>query len=153
MIQPYETAFGTVESHGDEGNVYHVRPHSARGQINAYVLPSVRTCSPETAEQDITEIIAAKEAEASTPPVPEVISRAEFIIALRRVLGITEGAVFALLSQMPAGEEQETARDLWENAREFKRSNSFLLALAQLNGNTPSQIDEVFRAGAALNLD
>lgn len=81
------------------------------------------------------------------------LSRAAFIIALRRVLGITEGHVFALISQMPAGEEQETARDLWENAREFRRSNPFLLALAKINGSTEEQIDEVFRTGSALNLD
>lgn len=86
-------------------------------------------------------------------PVPEVISRAEFIIAVRRVLGITEGEVFALISQIPAGEEQETARDLWENAREFRRTNRFLLSLTALNGNTPEEIDEVFRVGGALDLD
>lgn len=90
----------------------------------------------------------------SVPPeVPQVISRSQFVIAARRVLGITEGDIFALISQLASGEVQETARDLWENAREFKRDNSMLAALATLNGNTAAQIDEVFRVGGALDLD
>jgi hypothetical protein len=106
---------------------------------------------PEASDEVLAAAIAA--AVNAPAPVPQVISRAEFVIAARRVLGITEGAIHALISQLPAGETQETARDLWENAREFRRDNSFLAALAQLNGNTAAEIDEVFRTGAALDLD
>lgn len=102
---------------------------------------------------DATLIDAIENPPAAVVPVPDVISRAEFVIALRRVLGLVEGDVFALISQLPSGEQQETARDLWENAREFRRDNSFLAGLAQLNGNTSEEIDEVFRVGSALNLD
>ncbi len=106
---------------------------------------------PEIVDATLASAIANPPAEAL--PVPQSISRAEFVIALRRVLGMTEADVFALISQLSAGDTQETARDLWEHAREFHRGNSFLAALATLNGNTEAEIDEVFRTGAALNLD
>jgi hypothetical protein len=105
---------------------------------------------PEIDDETLADAIAA--AVNAPAPVPQIITRAEFVIAARRVLGLVEGDVFALISQLPAGETQETARDLWENAREFHRDNSFLAALAQLNGNTPEEIDEVFRVGATLDL-
>jgi hypothetical protein len=109
--------------------------------------------SGEPSEANAAADIAHALANPPPAPVPQSISRSEFVIAVRRVLGLVEGDIFALISQLPAGETQETARDLWENAREFRRDNSFLAALAQLNGNTSEEIDEVFRVGAALNLD
>jgi hypothetical protein len=105
----------------------------------------------ELSEANVEADIASPAVPAT--PVPEVISRAEFVIAARRVLNVTEATIFALISQLPAGEQQETARDLWEHAREFRRDNSMLIALAQLNGNTPEQLDQVFRVGAALELN
>jgi hypothetical protein len=109
--------------------------------------------TPEYPEIEDETLAAAIAAAVNAPaPVPQVISRAEFVIAARRVLGLTEGAIHALISQLPAGETQETARDLWENAREFRRDNSFLAALAALNGSTDAEVDEVFRVGAALDL-
>lgn len=144
-FSPYDVpGVGTVIEH--EGASYIVR------------LADGRVCGYPAQAGDASEASAAADialAIANPPPAPApvVLSRAEFIIALRRVLGITEGDVFALISQLPAGEQQETARDLWENAREFRRDNSFLAGLAALNGNTSEEIDEVFRTGAALNLD
>lgn len=138
-----------IDPEGEPG--YRVRlPQAApyHGQVTAYAAASGDPCEANAAA-DIAAALAAP----VVAPVPESISRAEFVIAARRVLGITEGAIFALISQLPAGEEQETARDLWENAREFRRSNRFIAALAALNGNTPEQLDEVFRVGAALELD
>lgn len=133
-----------IDPEGEPG--YRVR--LADGRVTAFPAHSGDP-SEANAAADIAHAIAHP----PPVPVPPVISRAEFIIAARRVLGITEGNVFALISQLPAGEPQETARDLFEHAREFRRSNSFMTALAQLNGNTSEQLDEVFRVGAALDLD
>lgn len=118
-------------------------------QPEDFVAPAVY---PEIPDKVLAAAIAASLVDPA-PAVPEVISRAEFVISLRRVLGLTEGGIYAIISMLPEGEQRETARDLWENAREFRRDNSFLAALAQLNGNTPAQLDEVFRTGAALDLD
>jgi hypothetical protein len=120
----------------------------------SYVDRAGRTYWSGAAEPSEADALDAVQTPRTPPaPVPQVISRAEFIIAARRVIGLTEGAVFALISMLPAGEQRETARDLWENAREFRRDNTFIATLAQLNGTTPEQVDEVFRTGATLNLD
>lgn len=120
----------------------------------SYVDRTGRTYWSGLAEPNAEDAADAVETPRTPPaPVPDVITRAQFIIAARRQLGLNEGEVFALISGLPAGEVQETARNLWENAREFRRANTFLNQLAELNGNTPAEIDEVFRVGAALNLD
>ena len=133
-----------IDPQGEPG--YRVRLPD--GQVTAFPAASGDP-SPANAATDIAHAIASP----APVPVPPVITRAQFVIAARRVLGITEGTIFALISQLPAGEVQETARDLWENSREFKRENTFLNQLAALNGNTAAEIDEVFRVGNALNLD
>lgn len=145
QFQEYEVpGIGTVIRH--EGDSYIVRLPD--GRVVGYAAPAGTPFKANAAAD-----IAATLANPPAAPVPEVISRAEFVIAARRVLGLTEGGIFAIISLLPAGEQRETARDLWENAREFRRHNSFLVTLAQLNGNTPAELDEVFRAGAALDLD
>lgn len=120
----------------------------------SYVDRDGRTYWSGVVEPTETDAIDSVSTPRTPPaPVPERLSRSEFIVAARRVLGITEGTVYALIALLPAGEQRETARDLWENARWFYRDNSFLAALAQLNGNSPEQLDELFRVGATLNLD
>lgn len=137
----YPCSLGTVFNH-DSGS-YIIRTPDGR----VIGIPANGDLSAANVETDI-----------ANPPVPVVpvpasVSRAEFVIAARRVLNLTEGDVYALISQLPEGEQRETARDLWENASVFHRNNSFLAGLAALNGNTPEQIDEVFRVGATLDLD
>lgn len=87
------------------------------------------------------------------PVVPRVVSRAQFMVAIRRELDLVEADIYALISGMDAGETQETARDLFEHAREFHRNNATLLALAAAEGITSTQLDDVFRVAAALDLD
>lgn len=136
---------GTViDPEGEPG--YRVRLPD--GCVTAFAAVSGNP-SPENAAADIGYALANP----PPPPVPAEISRARFVIAVRRVLGVTEGAIFALISSLPSGEEQETARDLWENAVTFRRANPFLLMLAQAGDFTTEQIDEVFRVGAALVID
>jgi hypothetical protein len=135
---------GTVIAH--EGDSYIVR--TPDGRVVGYRAIEGQP-SPELAATDIAFAIENPH----MPPVPEEISRAEFIIALRKVLKIQEADVFALLSQLPKGETQEDARDLWEHARTFKRHNRFLLLLATNEGITADQLDEVFRVGHSLDLN
>lgn len=142
-FEEYETIYGTVIGH--ESGHYIVR--TSDGRVVGYRASGEP--SQDAAEGDIAEAIANP----PPPPVPDEISRAEFVIALRKVLGLTEGDIFALISALPKGEEQEDARDLWEHARTFKRNNRFLLALAQIEGVTEAQLDELFRIGASLELD
>src|SRR5689334_21789860 len=91
---------GTVIAH--DGECYHVR--TADGRVIGF-----RAANGNPSQANAAADIAAAIANPPPPPVPQVISRAEFVIALRRVLEMTEGDVFALISQLPAGEEQETA--------------------------------------------
>lgn len=134
------------------------RPVDSGGSV-ARFTPAIATPATETeaavyAQPSDAALAAAIVGLADQPSaVPSVLTRTQFVIAARRVLGITEGTVFALISQLPQGETQETARDLWVNAVEFHRDNTFLNTLAQLNGNASEQIDEVFRVGAALDLN
>jgi|GEM_PF-6307894 len=85
-------------------------------------------------------------------PVPDMLSRAQFVIAARRVLGLTDAVARSLIGRLPDAESRLTALDLWDNAGEFHRHNSVLLGLAQLGGYTEAKLDEVFRAGAAPDL-
>jgi hypothetical protein len=120
----------------------------------SYVDTTGRTYWSGAAEPTEADALSALTTPRTPPaPVPAVVARSQFVIAARRVLGLTEGGIYALISQLPEGEQRETARDLWENAREFRRDNTFLAALAQLNGTPPEQIDAVFRAAAEINLD
>lgn len=57
-IQHYEvTGLGTVEAHGDAGNVYHLRAFATPNQINAYRAPAGQLCDPARAAADIAEAI------------------------------------------------------------------------------------------------
>lgn len=81
-------------------------------------------------------------------PVAETLSRAQFKIAARRVLGLTDEVATALIATVQDAEERATALDLWNNADEFHRANGVLGKLAALGGYTPAQLDEIFRTGA-----
>ena len=133
-----------IDPAGEPG--YRVR--LADGQVTAFAAHSGDP-SADNAVADIEHALAHP----APAPVPHVLPRSSFIVAIRRVLGITSDDVLAIIEQLPAGDQRDTARDLWANARSFYRSNSFVTALAALNGNTPAQLDEVFRVGATLNLD
>jgi len=136
-------ALGTVtilDPQGEPG--YRVRLPS--GEVTAFPAASSNPCEANA--------VADIEAALATPPpapVPSELTRFRFIVALRRELGLDEGAVYALLSALPAGDLQDTARDGFENASVFKRTNPLLSALAQAGNYTSAQIDDLFRAGAA----
>lgn len=83
-------------------------------------------------------------------PVPQSLTPAQFMVALRKVLGISEGTIYTIISGLPDQEQQEDARDLFERAQSFRRDNPILAVLAAANGNTSEEIDNVFRVGATL---
>ena len=141
-ITPYACSRGLVIAHQDEPPAYIVRTPS--GQVEGF--PANGAPSPEAVEADLAN------PPAPVLPVPAEVSRARFLIALRRCFGLNEGAIYALISQLPAGDEQEDARDIFENAIEFRRANAFLATLAAAAGKSSADLDNLFRFAAALDL-
>lgn len=117
-------------------------------EVTVHALPARTVATPEDAEADLVSLPPS----ADPAPVTAVLDRTRFIIAARRVLGLVDPGVRALIAQLPAGEAQATALDLWENSSEFHRDNTVLIGLAALGGYTAAQLDDVFRAGAAPDL-
>lgn len=77
------------------------------------------------------------------PEVPQEVTRPRFIIALRKVLNITEGTVYAMISGLPA-EQQEDVRDWFDHGVFFDRADPLLNAVATSQGITSEQLDAVF---------
>lgn len=141
-FQEYELpGVGTViDPQGEPG--YRVRLPS--GEVTAYPAASGEP-SPANAAADIAHAIANP----PTLPVPAEVTRYRLIVALRREWAITEGALYALFTILETKEQRETARDAFENASVFKRAHPLLTAVAQLNGKTAAEMDDLFRAAAA----
>ena len=123
-----------------EGTFYRVQ--LADG-VTVHGLPA-RTVA--TMDNAIADLVSAPPAPLA--PVAETLSRAQFKIAARRVLGLTDDVATALIATVQDAEERATALDLWNNADEFHRANGVLGKLAALGGYTPEQLDEIFRTGA-----
>lgn len=128
-----------------EGDFYRVL--QADG-VTVHALPARTVASLEAAVADLVS--------SPPPPPPDpvapVLSRTQFVIAARRVLGLTDDVAMKLIGQLPDAEVRATALDLWENADEFHRDNKVLLGLAKMGGYTADQLDKVFRTGAAPDL-
>jgi hypothetical protein len=131
-----------------------VIPQDDPAQVVASIFGDGRVISVPFITDASTSIASALKSEPVTPKerVPEMISRAQFVIAARRVLGLTDVVASALIQNLPNEEDRLTAQDLWENAGEFHRNNNMLLVLAQIGGYTDAQLDDVFKSGAASNL-
>lgn len=105
----------------------------------------VTSCPGDSTQPLTTEALAAYLA---NPPawvasVPQEVTRPRFIIALRKVLSITEGAVYAIISGLPA-EQQEDVRDWFDHGVFFDRADPLLNAVATSQGITAEQLDAVF---------
>ncbi|MDP1581508.1 MAG: hypothetical protein Q8M02_14645 [Candidatus Didemnitutus sp.] len=83
-------------------------------------------------------------------PVPELITRPQFFVAARRVLGLSEDDLTALIDLLPAGEHRETARDFLRNSQTFRRAHPALVDLATLKGLTAAQLDDFFRYASSI---
>jgi hypothetical protein len=129
---------GTVIGHQVEPPAYLV---SRNGQVEGY--PANGEPSAENVAADLANPPAPVVA------VPQEISRPRFMIGMRKVLGLTEGAVFALISQIEDEETQEDVRDWFEHGTVFARSDHWLNLMAQAQGVTSAQLDQVFIVGAS----
>ena len=136
---PYACSLGTVIGHDAEAGAYLIRTPDGR----VVGILANGELSPSNVEGDIAN------PRAPVAPVPAELTRYRFLVALRREWALTEGSIYALISQLPAGEPQETARDAFENASSFRRRSPLLLAAAQLSGRTEADIDALFVAAAA----
>jgi hypothetical protein len=139
-FETYECSLGTVIGHtkDEHGQGYLIQQTDGQTVgVLANGEPSV-----DAVEGDIAN------PRALPAPVPTEITRPRFIIGLRKVLGLTEGHVFALISSIADPEEQEDARDWWEHGVFFRRDDHWLLLMAERQGVTPEQLDNVFRNGA-----
>jgi hypothetical protein len=140
-FQSYDCSLGTVDEHYFDalGEAYGiVRPDGQKVGILANGV-----ASPENVEADIA---SPRQLPA---PVPQEISRPRFMIGLRKVLGLTEGAVFALISQIEDEDTQEDVRDWFEHGVTFARDDHWLNLMAQAQGVTDAQLDQVFIVGAS----
>jgi hypothetical protein len=139
-FHPYACTLGTVIGYTEDehGSGYLIQ--QADGQTVGVLAKGEP--SAENVEDDIAE------PRALPVPVPSEITRPRFIIGLRKVLGLTEGHVFALISSIADPEEQEDARDWWEHGVFFRRDDHWLLTMAERQSVTAEQLDDVFRTGA-----
>jgi hypothetical protein len=129
---PYDTSLGPCIRH--EGPHYHIRlPDGQVTGIRANGEPS-----PENVEADI--------ASPATEPVsvPQEVTRPRFMIALRKVLGIAEGQVYAMISAISDAEQQEDVRDWFDHGVFFRRDDATLIGFAAAQSVTPEQLDAVF---------
>lgn len=134
-LEPVECSLGTW-THSDvddHGNVYLItRPD---GQV--WGIRAKGDLSAEAIEDDIAN-------PGTLPPsVPQEVTRPRFIIALRKVLGLTEDAVYDMISGLPA-EQQDDVRDWFDHGVFFNRADSLLNDIAASQGITAEQLDSVF---------
>jgi hypothetical protein len=83
------------------------------------------------------------------PPMPEITAR-QLRLALLG-LGMKGAQVEAAIAAMPGTEdEREAAMIEWQYASSFRRNHPLVAALGAALGLTAAQIDEAWRAAAAL---
>jgi hypothetical protein len=117
-------------------------------------VPPVPGFDPEEPpdDEDLAAHIADKLAN-PIPVVPRVVSRAQFMHAVRSVLGMADSDLYALVEAMDAGAAKNKAHDLAHHAREFRRDNATLIAMATAESITSAQLDALFTTAAGLDLD
>lgn len=105
----------------------------------------VTSCPGDSTQPLTPEALTAHLANqpAWVPGVPQEVTRPRFIIALRKVLNITEGTVYAIISGLPS-EQQEDVRDWFDHGVFFDRADSLLNDIAASQGITSEQLDAVF---------
>jgi hypothetical protein len=83
------------------------------------------------------------------PSVPETVTRRQLFLWLNSV-GITRAAIRAQLAAIPDETQREAALIEFDEAQEFARTHPLVVQLGQSLGFTNEQIDDGFRAAAAL---
>lgn len=146
MITPYEIPLGTVESHGESGNVYHLRATATPNQINAYRVPAGQLCDPARAAADIADAIANPPA--APTPVPAEVPMWS-IRAILDLAGLTP-SIDAILAQLPEPDRTIVNR-VWQYGNYIRRDSPTIASLGSALGKTEDEVDAYFIAAAALN--
>lgn len=102
----------------------------------------------ELSPEEEAEVIARREAAANAPPpVPAYVEMRQARLALLAAgLLPTVDAAFQALE----GPNAEADKIQWEYATVVTRANPLMLTMAQMLGMTEEQIDDLFRAAAAI---
>jgi len=137
---------GTVENHGDAGDVYHIRLLALPNQVNAYPAPAGQQCDPERAATDIAEAIANPPIAAT--PVPQEVP----MWSLRAILdlaGLT-ASIDAVLANHPEP-DRTIITGVWQNGNYIRRNSPTIAGLAVALNKTEAEVNSYFIQAASLN--
>jgi hypothetical protein len=109
----------------------------------------VNVITGEVTEVELTPAEIAALPPPAPPPMPEITAR-QLRLALLG-LGMKGAQVEAAIAAMPGTEdEREAAMIEWRHASSFRRNHPLVAALGAALGLNAAQIDEAWRAAAAL---
>jgi hypothetical protein len=129
----YSCSLGTVIAH--EAGSYHICTDDGR----VIGVLANGELSPANVEADIASPAAP------IPPVPDEVTP----LQMRRALNAA--GLRSTVEAAVAAADQET-KDAWEFASTIRRDNALLAGMAVALGLTGAQVDDLFRAAAALEL-
>jgi hypothetical protein len=127
-------------------------------------IQSINAATGETIVRDATpaEVAEIEALRNAPPPVPDVISRRQLLIALTAAGLITEAealaaaqigavpaAIDAFFSTLPPA-QQTAARITWATMTQVERHHPLVQGVINANLATAEQVDELFRAAANL---
>ncbi len=85
----------------------------------------------------------------SAGPVPVAVPMASALVVMLRA-GITEEAITAAINAMPDAQANAEALLMLRRSHQIRRQHPLVLALGPALGLTTEQVDDLFRAAAAL---
>ncbi len=92
----------------------------------------------------------AAEIAAQPVPVPTGVTRRQLLLALYDAAGLTEDAILAQLGAIADAPARYRATTEFKHATEFARAHPLVAQLASDLSLTSAQVDDIFRAAAAL---
>lgn len=98
---------------------------------------------------DAWELVAAQPAK---PPVPQVCTPAQGLVALFAVKQITEDDLLAAINQIPNPVEQYTAKIGLQRATLWERQSNTMQNMAALLGLTEQDLDELFEYATTVSV-
>ena len=87
---------------------------------------------------------------AQPSPVPQSVTRRQLLLALYDAAGLTEEAILAQLGAIADASARYRATTEFRHATEFARAHPLVAQLASDLSLTSAQVDDIFRAAAAL---
>jgi hypothetical protein len=82
--------------------------------------------------------------------VPQTVTRRQLLLALFRATGVTEANILAQLGAIQDAAAKYEAETEFKHATEFARSHPLVAQLASDLSLTTEQVDNIFRAAAAI---